>query len=284
MPLNCYGEAEEDPAVLEAESENGDEMVASKEEMIKQDKVVEEGMVPIPGSDIKDGEYSVDVASSSSMFKIVDCVLTVKDGKMTAVMTLSGQGYLKLFIGTGEEAVQAPEEEYIPFAEDKEGKYTYEVPVEALDKGIACTAFSKNKQKWYDRTLVFQSSSLPQDAFLNLETATVESLGLEDGAYQVDVLLEGGSGKTAVESPASMIVSDGAATATIVWGSPKYDYMKVDGQQYLPVNTEGNAAFEIPVESFDWKMPIIVDSVALGKPVEKGYTLTFDSSSVKAAE
>ena len=68
-----------------------------------------------------------------------------------------------------EEAVEASQEEYIPYVENEEGQYTYEVPVEALDMGIDCAAFSKNKEKWYDRTLVFKSASLPQDALLNIE-------------------------------------------------------------------------------------------------------------------
>ena len=38
-------------------------------------------------------------------------------------------------------------------------------------------------------------------------------------------------------------------TATIVWSSPNYDYMIVDGEKYLPTNTEGNSTFEIPVSA-----------------------------------
>ena len=48
---------------------------------------------PIYPSDLNDGTYSISVKSSSSMFRIIDCQLKVSDGKMTAVMTLSGQGY-----------------------------------------------------------------------------------------------------------------------------------------------------------------------------------------------
>lgn len=55
---------------------------------------------------------------------------------------------------------------------------------------------------------------------------TPETLALEDGEYWVDVRLEGGSGRASVESPARLTVADGAVTATIVWGSGNYDYMK----------------------------------------------------------
>ena len=68
--------------------------------------------------------YEIEVDSSSSMFRIVHAVLTVKDGRMSAVLTLSGKGYGKLFPGTGEEAVNAPEDQYIPSVENEEGAYT----------------------------------------------------------------------------------------------------------------------------------------------------------------
>ena len=115
--------------------------------------------------DIKDGNYNITVTSSSSMFRIVNCELIVKDGAMSAVMTLSGTGYEKLFMGTGEEAEKASDDEYAYFVEDENGKYTYTVPIEALDKDTDCAAFSIRKQKWYDRTLVFESTNLPESAY-----------------------------------------------------------------------------------------------------------------------
>ena len=94
------------------------------------------------------------------MFKVVNCKLTVANGEMTAVMTLSGTGYGKLFMGTGEEAANADESAYIPFVEDAEGNYTYTVPVAALDTPIQCAAWSIKKSEWYDRDLVFKSDSI----------------------------------------------------------------------------------------------------------------------------
>lgn len=114
---------------------------------------------------LSEGVYNIDVKSSSSMFRIVNCELNISKNEMTAVMTLSGTGYEKLFMGTGEEALEASDDSYIYFVEDSEGKYTYTVPVEALDKEIDCAAWSIRKEKWYDRELVFQSDSLPEDAF-----------------------------------------------------------------------------------------------------------------------
>ena len=118
---------------------------------------------PLTADRINDGSYDITVTSSSSMFRITECTLNVGNGKMTADMTLSGTGYEKLYMGKGADAENAAESDYIFFT-DNDGKYTYTVPVEALDKDIDCAAFSIRKQEWYDRTLVFESSSLPEGA------------------------------------------------------------------------------------------------------------------------
>ena len=101
------------------------------------------------------------------MFKVVDCILTAKDGKMSAVLTLSGTGYGYLYMGTKEEAASADQSSWIPYQVNKEGKYTYTVPVEALDKEIAVAAYSIKKGIWYDRMLTFQSETMKKIADLN---------------------------------------------------------------------------------------------------------------------
>ena len=228
-----------------AESEQGDKRLASAQETGSQIDVVQAGMEPVHGSEVKDGIYSIKVDSSSSMFRIELCELTVKEGAMSAVMSMSGTGYAEVYLGTGAEAVKAPEEDYIPYTELADGTYTFEVPVEALDMGIDLSAFSKRKEKWYDRILVFRADSLPADAFTDGKITTVESLKLTDG---------------------------------------NYDYMKVDGVKYELKNKEGNSAFEIPVGGFDWKIAVIADTIAMSEPHEIEYTLTFDSSTLKKAE
>ena len=242
---------------------------------------VKDGMEPVSADALKDG---VRVDSSSGMFRITECELTVQDGAMSAVMTMSGTGYLKLYMGTGAEAEQASEADFIPFVENADGKHTFKVPVEALDKEINCSAFSRKKETWYDRVLVFCSGSLPAEAFADGEAATAKSLKLEDGSYTVAVRLEGGSGRASVETPAALRVEDGNAFAVITWGSSNYDYMKVDGVQYDPVNTEGNAAFTIPVAGFDWKLPVLANTTAMSTPHEIEYTLTFDSVTLERVE
>ncbi|MCB5388679.1 hypothetical protein LIQ05_17070 [Blautia glucerasea] len=106
------------------------------------------------------GIYNVTVNSSATMFRVVNCVLTSKNGKMTAVLTLSGTGYDYLFLGTKEEAAAADSSKWVPYVVNADGKYTYEIPVESLDDGIAVAAFSHKKQIWYDRILTFQSETL----------------------------------------------------------------------------------------------------------------------------
>lgn len=231
---------------------------------------------------LKDGVYPIQVDSSSDMFRITQCQLTVKDGTMTARMTMGGTGYLKVFMGTGEEAEQASEEDYIPFTEQPDGTHAFQVPVAALDQEIPCSAFSKRREKWYDRTLVFRSDSLPAEAFSEESLVTAESLGLADGSYRAEVKLEGGSGRTFVESPALLQVENGSVRATVVWSSSNYDYMVVDGNRYDPVNDEGNSTFEIPVPFFDKSIGITADTVAMSVPHEIEYTLIFDSSTLEA--
>ena len=108
---------------------------------------------------VVDGTYSIDVTSSSAMFKIVDAKLNVLDGKMSAVITLSGTGYSKLYMGTEEEAISNENGE-INYVVDENGKYTYAIPVSALDTEINVAAFSTKKEIWYGRTLIFNSSTL----------------------------------------------------------------------------------------------------------------------------
>lgn len=109
---------------------------------------------------VSDGSYKVNVTSSSSMFKVIDCILTSKNGEMTAKITLSGTGYDYLYVGTSAEAALADKSKWIPYVVDKNGMYTYTIPVSLLDTGISVAAFSHKKQVWYDRTLTFASAGM----------------------------------------------------------------------------------------------------------------------------
>ncbi|MGN1416754.1 MAG: hypothetical protein ACI4XF_07925 [Oscillospiraceae bacterium] len=251
--------------------------VAEGAETVADMLVIDEDMSPVYGSDLNDGVYDITVDSSSSMFNITACTLTVENGNMTAAMTMGGTGYLYLYMGKGEAAAESG---CIPFEETDSGEHVFTVPVEALDMPVDCAAFSKNKEKWYDRTLIFRSGSLPDSAYADGVLVTAEALGLADGEYTVEVTLEGGSGRASVSSPARLTVENGQAYAEIVWSSSSFDYMVVDGKRYDMTNTEGNSAFVIPVTHFDRKMNVSADTTAMSVPHEIEYTLYFDSSTI----
>lgn len=105
--------------------------------------------------------------------------------------------------------------------------------------------------------------------------------GPEDGNYTANVTLAGGSGRASVQSPAALRCTNGQFFATIVWSSPNFDYMKVNGVRYELISAAGsNSTFEIPVAAFDQALPVIADTVAMSEPHEVEYTLTFDSASL----
>ncbi len=257
--------------------------VADASQMTTVEDVVEAGMTPVYAGSLADGEYPVTVECSSSMFRMESAVLTVNDGSMTATLTMGGKSYLYVFPGEAQAAAAADKSAYIPFAETEDGAHSFTIPVEALDAPVPCAAYSKNKEQWYARTLLFRADSLPMRAFREGFFTTAESLGLLDGRYTVDVTLSGGSGRARVQSPAVLNVADGKCSAVIVWSSKNYDYMKVEGEKYLPLPNEDTAAFETPVLFFDRPMAVIADTLAMSEPHEISYTLRFDSKSLEAA-
>ncbi len=107
--------------------------------------------------------------------------------------------------------------------------------------------------------------------------------GSQEGDFSVEVTLSGGSGRTTVASPAKVVLTEDQALATIEWSSENYDYMKVDGHQYFPINEKGHSTFEIPI-SFDQEMTVIADTTAMSQPHEIEYQLFFNKESLKPLE
>ena len=103
---------------------------------------------------------------------------------------------------------------------------------------------------------------------------------LTDGTYTIEVTLSGGSGRASVESPTTLVINGETFTATIVWSSPYYEYMLIDGVQYDPIQTEGNSTFEIPIV-LDEDMAVSASTIAMSEPHLVEYTLHFDSSTIK---
>ena len=255
--------------------------VADASQMTTVENVGSDGMTPVSAAELVDGVYNINVESSSSMFKITDCELTIGGEAMMAKLIMSSDSYGYLYLGTAEQAADADAADYIA-PEVENGVGTFVFPLAALDQQIDCAAWSRNKELWYDRTLVFRSDSLPLEAFKTL--ATAESLGLLDGTYTVAVTLAGGSGKASVQSPATLTVENGAVTAEIVWSSANYDYMLVSGERYDAEIRDGHSIFVIPVAAFDRPLTVVADTTAMSQPYEIDYTLNYDSESIVMVE
>jgi len=125
-----------------------------------------------------------------------------------------------------------------------------------------------------------ESADASASAAASAGTPVADTANLSNGDYQIAVTLEGGSGKATVDSPAKLMVQDGAMTAVIVWSSPNYDLMIVDGTEYYPVPRAGNSTFEIPVSALDVDLPIQAETTAMSEPHMIDYTLHFDSSTL----
>lgn len=116
------------------------------------------------------------------------------------------------------------------------------------------------------------------------QTEIAARIEMEDGEYAIDVTMEGGSGKSAIDSPATLIVTDGRAYARVEWSSSNYDYMKVAGTKYALLDEEGNSTFEIPITVFDEPMLVIGNTTAMSTPHEVEYKLTFAADSITARD
>ena len=232
---------------------------------------------------LEDGVYTADFKTDSSMFHVSEACdgkgkLTVKDGKMTIHISLASKKIVNLYPGLAEDAqkdqdrILQPTVDTVTYSDGMTEEVNgFDVPVPALDQEFDL-ALIGTKGVWYDHKV--SVSNLQADGDKSGDGQQSEAMP-EDGTYTVEVTLEGGSGKAKIESPAEVTVKDGKATATVTWSSPNYDYMLVDGEKYLPVNTEGNSVFEIPVAAFDQPIPVVGDTVAMSKPHEIDYTLTF---------
>ena len=230
---------------------------------------------------LEDGTYTAEFDTDSSMFHVNEAsdgkgTLTVEDGQMTLHISLQSKKIVNLYVGM---AADAPDHEAdwlqptidtVTYSDGtSEEVYGFDVPVEALDTDFQL-AILGTKGKWYDHTVSVR----------NVEAQAAEAVETPaDGSYTCEVTLEGGSGRATVDSPAALTVADGKMTATIVWSSPNYDYMIVDGEKYLPTNTEGNSTFEIPVSALGVPLSVVADTVAMSTPHEIEYTLTFSAPS-----
>lgn len=242
---------------------------------------------------LPDGVYTAEFSTDSSMFHVSEAcdgkgTLTVKDGVMTIHISLGSKKILNLYPGLAEDAAKdgavllEPTTDTVTYSDGMtEEVYGFDVPVPVIGEEFDL-ALIGTKGKWYDHK-VKVSDPVAEDS-REAANGSYDMSALADGNYTIELTMEGGSGRASIQSPAQLAIAGGAATATLEWSSPNYDYMLVNGEKYLPVNTEGNSVFEVPVEALDAPLTMIGDTVAMSTPHEVEYTVTFHSDTLQNAE
>lgn len=242
---------------------------------------------------LPDGVYAAEFSTDSSMFHVSEAcdgkgTLTVKDGVMTIHISLGSKKILNLYPGLAEDAAKdgavllEPTTDTVTYSDGMtEEVYGFDVPVPVIGEEFDL-ALIGTKGKWYDHK-VKVSDPVAEDS-REAANGSFDMSALADGSYTIELTMEGGSGRASIQSPTQITVADGAATAILEWSSPNYDYMLVNGEKYLPVNTEGNSVFEVPVEALDVPLTMIGDTVAMSTPHEVEYTVTFHSETLESAE
>ena len=242
---------------------------------------------------LPDGVYAAEFSTDSSMFHVSEAcdgkgTLTVKDGVMTIHISLGSKKILNLYPGLAEDAAKdgavllEPTTDTVTYSDGMmEEVYGFDVPVPAIGEEFDL-ALIGTKGKWYDHKV--KVSDPVAENSREAANGSYDMSALADGSYTIELTMEGGSGRASIQSPTQITVADGAATAILEWSSPNYDYMLVNGEKYLPVNTEGNSVFEVPVEALDVPLTMIGDTVAMSTPHEVEYTVTFHSETLESAE
>ena len=269
---------------------NSEQVSSDTETLLSVSQSEETEVEALKEVELPDGVYTAEFNTDNSMFRVNEVydgkgTLTVENGEMTIHVTLGSKNIVNLYQGLAEDAKEegaellSPTVDNVTYSDGWTNEvYGFDISVPYLDKEFD-VALIGTKGKWYDHK-VSVSNPMPQE-----ETAqTVNFEELKDGTYTMELTFEGGSGKAKVLSPATITVSEETVNATIQWSSPNYDYMIVDGEKYLPVNTEGNSVFEIPVLYFDKPMDVLGNTVAMSTPHEIEYTLTFHSDTMKPVE
>ena len=241
---------------------------------------------------IDGASYKVTAETGADMFKVVDCTLvSTKDKGMEAVITLSKQGYDYLYMGRAEEAAKADKNNWIPFNEVN-GKYTYTIPVKALNTGIEVASHSKKYNKWYDCTITFKSEGMQ---FQGLKEGTYEYVkDATDQVYTVTTdpgmfsVTEATLSKTA-EGMKAKVTLKGTGYDALYLGS-KDDAKKDDGKNWIrlcEIKGEGENqqyVFEIPVSALNTSIPIATHGTKSKKWFNHTITFNFNTNTVDAGE
>lgn len=241
---------------------------------------------------IDGASYKVTAETGADMFKVVDCTLvSTKDKGMEAVITLSRQGYDYLYMGRAEEAAKADKNSWIPFNEVN-GKYTYTIPVKALNTGIEVASHSKKNNNWYDRTITFKSEGMQ---FQGLKEGTYEYVkDATDQVYTVTTdpgkfsVTEATLSKTA-EGMKAKVTLKGTGYDALYLGS-EGDAKNDDGKNWIrscEIKGEGENrqyVFEIPVSVLNTSIPIATHGTKSKKWFNHTITFNFNTNTVDAGE
>ena len=284
----CGQKAEEQVAEPVEEVTEAEELTEAEdtieEEETEAEETAEEPEAEVEAIDLENGVYLANFDTDSTMFHVNETldgkgVLTVEDGKATIHIVLVSKNILNLFEGTvdnlDESKLLEPSVEEVTYSDGlTEEVNAFDVNVPYLDKEFDLALIGK-KGAWYDHKV---SVSNPEPYVVECGDEPLDAeASSEDLGDTVAVTLTGGSGKSTVESPAKISTNaEGQKIVTIIWSSPHYDYMIVDGEKLLPVNAEGNSTFEIPIGDVPCSIDVIADTVAMSKPHEIEYNLSFE--------
>ena len=250
---------------------------------------------PAPSNVPSDGIYSTTAETGASMFKVVGVKLTVKNGKMSAVITLSGEGYDYLYMGTATDAAThtgnwikySGSAAYTLDGETKTGR-TYEIPVSALDTPLTIASHSERQKKWYDRTVTISSKNLKKTGDIPAEGTPA------DGIYSTSAVTGAAMFKVV---GTKLTVKNGKITALITLSGIGYDYLymgtgadaanhtdqwikyKGTATYTLDGETKTGRTYEIPVAALD--KPITVASHSESHKKWYDRTITFSSKDLK---
>ena len=248
-----------------------------------------------PSNVPSDGIYSTTAETGASMFKVVGVKLTVKNGKMSAVITLSGEGYDYLYMGTATDAAThtgnwikySGSAAYTLDGETKTGR-TYEIPVSALDTPLTIASHSERQKKWYDRTVTISSKNLKKTGDIPAEGTPA------DGIYSTSAVTGAAMFKVV---GTKLTVKNGKMTALITLSGIGYDYLymgtgadaanhtdqwikyKGTATYTLDGETKTGRTYEIPVAALD--KPITVASHSESHKKWYDRTITFSSKDLK---
>lgn len=191
--------------------------------------------------------------------------LTVKDGKMSLHVSMPGKNILNLYAGSAAAAKTDtanwlnPTDDTVVYEDGySEQVLGFDVPVEILNEEFELALVGK-KGIWYDHKVKVTDVKFTQ--------------WLAEGLYDVETVVEGGSGKVSIISPSKLAVKDGKYILTIVWSSSNYDYMIVDGERYLNETPGKKSTFTFPVKDISSSISVKANTTAMSMPHEIDYEI-----------